>query len=404
MVLAFIIPFSMGWDQASTAATTVMLIAATGSVRDSIYKGFLRLVGTLIGAVIGLTLIMLMPQDRLLYLLSVSIIVSIIVYLYYAYQGDSTAFMLTAMMLMMVFNGGDAEGAFIYGIDRTFMTLFAIVLYTLISVFIWPHHDNDKLTKIELKHTFVWGDLESFKSAIQVFLIFWFTTYLWITFNPPGGFMFVVLATLLSLLTSFSPLKPMVLITLFTLGFIFAIFMYVAVLPNLESGYALAIFLFVYAFIAYYVINPKMSIFFLLGLFTMGISNEMHYNFDVFLMTLLMFYLFLSVLILFYYFPFSTKAEHLYVMFQERYFKYLKKYLDSKGKSDFYAFHLLRLVPKIKLWSSKIDFKHFDERSKEPINELIRLIDVQDLTTIDLEQVEQLKAQIDWKNLKESRF
>ncbi|MDF1881369.1 FUSC family protein [Sulfurimonas sp. MAG313] len=87
MVLAFIIPFYLGWTQASTAATTVMLIAATGSVRDSIYKGILRLLGTIIGAVIGLSLIALFPQDRLLYLFSMSLVISLIVYLYYAYQG-----------------------------------------------------------------------------------------------------------------------------------------------------------------------------------------------------------------------------------------------------------------------------------------------------------------------------
>ncbi len=42
MALAFLIPFAMGWSHASTAATTVMIIAAMGSVNESINKGAMR--------------------------------------------------------------------------------------------------------------------------------------------------------------------------------------------------------------------------------------------------------------------------------------------------------------------------------------------------------------------------
>jgi len=56
----------------------------------------------------------------MIYLLSVSCAVAILIYLYNAYQGDSTVFMLTAVVTLMVFNGGDAEGAFLYGVDRAF--------------------------------------------------------------------------------------------------------------------------------------------------------------------------------------------------------------------------------------------------------------------------------------------
>ena len=94
--------------------------------------------GTVLGAVIGLSLIALFPQDRMLYLLAVSIAVSILLYLYNAYQGDSTLFMLAAVVTLMVFNGGDADGAFLYGVDRTLLTAFGVLVYTLVASFLWP--------------------------------------------------------------------------------------------------------------------------------------------------------------------------------------------------------------------------------------------------------------------------
>lgn len=41
-----------------------MLIASTGSRRESLAKGTLRVLGTLVGAVIGLLLVGMFAQDR----------------------------------------------------------------------------------------------------------------------------------------------------------------------------------------------------------------------------------------------------------------------------------------------------------------------------------------------------
>jgi uncharacterized membrane protein YccC len=99
MVLAYLIPFSLGWSQASTAVTTIILIAAMGSVGDSVLKGLYRVIGTVAGAAMGMVLIGLFPQERELYLLSASIIVTILLYLARAYRGDMTIFLLSAITL-----------------------------------------------------------------------------------------------------------------------------------------------------------------------------------------------------------------------------------------------------------------------------------------------------------------
>lgn len=556
MALAYLIPLSQGWNQASTAAITVMLIAAMGSVSESVLKGAMRVIGTIIGAIIGMILIAIFPQDRFFFLLSLSLIVAIPLYLVRAYKGDPSIFMLTAMTMMMVFKSGEVDDVFLYGLDKTYMTVFGIMVYTLVGVFIWPvnmedtttqsahelskvqaqlfmdrdntkeirdrslaallenetlldnatmdtgtasidlqqwhslkynykninaqltllsthdkevytdHMDiyigkyetlqseimlllenitlswengeeihipeeimpeyrsekikelshlqraslittvqdmkklHDELRKLATKlnriHSplptffdtenipvnkrFLWGDIEHLKGMLITFMIFWTATYLWITMNPPGGFMIVALATGLSVLTTFSPLKPSILIIIFSFSFIFATFMYVAVLPHLHYGWELGIFIFVYSFISFHVIPSKISIFFLLGLFTFNIANTMYYDFSLFLLILLMFYLFLMLLHFFYYVPFSTKPEHLFIEMKKRFFKLSQTMLETgrkqqedKGspwgrlKEKYSQMHLMSTSKKMQLWASKIDVKHFDTVDQEKL-------------------------------------
>lgn len=556
MTLAFLIPFSQGWAQAQTAAITIMLIAVAGSVSESVTKGLNRVIGTVIGAVIGMSLIAIFPQDRELYLLFLSIFVSFFLYLTRAYKGDMTVFMLTSVTMMMVFKNGEVDGVFIYGIDRTFMTVFGITLYTLIGIFIWPvktkddtlniatellsvqselyiHKDDteehrkelyEKLHKqekslessvinagsdtlslsldqrnsimqnakkvnellmllsyydevhfaekqsqyvynfevadIEIKALFTalkrslteekeidvppvwkaqydfdlikelshidrailtttildieklhsalrefaekfnailspyptyfklgtlnspsmfnWFDSEDMKGTLISFLVFWTTTIFWITVNPPAGFLIVTLATALSVLTTFSPLKPSLLIIIFTFSFIFATAMYILVLPNIHYGWELGLFIFTYTFIGFYFIPAKISIFFLLGMAVLGLSNPMCYDFNLFLLILFVFYLFLFVLLLFYYIPFSTKPEDLFLTMKRRFFNLSSNLLQresdiSNCKSTFWGekkaqysqMHLMGTVKKMQLWASKTDTKYFDDMDQK---------------------------------------
>jgi len=414
LTLAYMIPMAMGWAQPNTAAITVMLIASVGGVSESVTKGIIRVIGTIIGATLGIVLISLFPQDRLLYLLALSLIVSVITYLYYAYQGDSTVFMLSAMVMMMIYLSGPAN-AFIYGIDRTYMTIFGIVIYTFVGIFLWPFKAPSKSLNDEPKGVrFIWLDPEYFKATLQLFSVFWFSVAFWIYLNPPGGFLVVILASMLGLLTTFSPLKPSVLIILFSLGFIFATLMYVFVLPNLVYAWELALFLFIYTFIAFYLINPKLTIFFLLGLFVLGVENSMSYNFDVFLMTLLIFYMFLVILMFFYNFPFSAKPEHLFTLLKERFFKHSFALAKLKKKDtlswfekirlNYYLIHQQRSVLKLKLWGSKIDAAYFNQVSKEEINEFISECEKYLLNDVSLESCYNTSSKINWQSLKVNKF
>jgi len=552
IMLAYLIPFSQGWEQAQTAVITIMLIAVTGPVSESVSKGLKRVIGTIIGAIIGMSLIALLPQERMLYLISLSLCVSFVFYLTRAYKGDNTVFMLMGVTMMMVFKNGEVDDVFLYGIDRTFMTVFGIALYTLISIFIWPvksrdntleitselleieeklfqQRDNEKeerkrlyetlqakekalseavitsasdtsvltlsqrntilqeikkinellmllsyydeadfadrydlyiknfhtvendieklfgslkyaiytkneiiipqkweadynkeaiqtlshidraaftstmidmatlhetlralaekfnaiispyptrfaLSKIPSPSKFNWFDVEDMKGTLVSFLIFWASTFFWIAFNPPAGFLIVTLATALSVLTTFSPLKPSLLMIIFSFSFVFATAMYIFILPNIHYAWELGLFIFIYAFIGFYFIPAMISVFFLLGMAVLGLANPMVYNFQLFLLTLFVFYLFLFILLLFYYIPFSTKPEYLFLSMKERFFRLSSNLMRrssnlSAHKGSFWGNmkaryaqkHLMGTVKKMQLWASKIDTKYFNE-------------------------------------------
>ena len=410
IALAFLIPLSQGWTQPQTAAITVIIIASAGPVGESLSKGMYRVIGTIIGATIGMALIGIFPQDRGLYLIFLSLFVAIALYLGRAFKGDITIFMISAITMMMVFKNGEVADVFTYGIDRTYMTILGIVIYTFIGIFLWPvkvkeniaesasslleiqsklyqkrdaekedrkilyqklidqeqllmktASNNDALGEIglnkkqwnsilldtrnineiltllslndkdefadrytvyvgnytqgdheivtllealslawtesreisipeiwkpkyqtaklkELSHldraafasdivemkklheklrelaeklnatisplptafaldsrakssNFLWFDIEDMKGTLITYLIFWFSVLVWILLNPPAGFMIVTLATALSIMITFSPLKPSLLIFVFSIGFAFATLMYVLILP-----------------------------------------------------------------------------------------------------------------------------------------------------------------------------
>jgi len=557
LALAYLIPFSQGWAQPATAATTVILIAAMGSVGDSVNKGILRVIGTVIGAALGMTLIGLFPQDRVMYLIFVSIAVTILLYLARAYKGDMTVFLLSAITLMGMFQNGEVDNVFLTGIDKTFMTIVGIAIYTFVGVFLWPvnvkdtsvenavnlsdtqaklyehrdakgeerktihnelikqeqllgtsiiasdsssdvmnfssdqwfdmvhsykkidelltllaYHDKAKYAdnmdeyindynlldtqigdmfkalhlawkeqseivipkKFEVKYqeekikalsileraalsatiidmsnlhnelrklakklnslispkptfftfeeshtplSFKWFDREDLKGTLITFMVFWAAVIFWITVNPPAGFTIVMLATGLSVITTFSPIKPSLLMIIFTISFIAAAIAYIFILPNLIYGWQLGLFVFAYAFIGFYLVNPKISVFFLLGTAVLGISNTMNYNFDVFLITLFIFYAFLFILLFFYYFPFSTKPERLFIVMKKRFFELShdlllrNKNLDEHNttilgsiKANYSKYHLMSTVKKMQLWASQIDDKYFDDIDK----------------------------------------
>jgi len=367
-----------------------MVIATSGTLGTSVTKGVLRVVGTFIGAVIGMGLIALFPQDRFLYLGTLSVLVTVSLYLARAYKGDKTIFLLSAMTMMIVFDGGEVQDIFLYSANKILMTMIGIAIYTSVTIFIFPqkHQSSDEKNIT----SFIFGDIEDIKGSVITFCVFWLSTFLWIELNIPQGFYITVLATSLSLYTTYSIVKPYLLIILFSFSFVFATLSYIFILPKLYLWWHLALFLFVYSFIGFYFIPLQISVFYLMGMATFFIQNVMNYNFMIFLSVLLIFYLFLFVLLFFDYFPFSQKPEHMFLKLKKRYIRLLKTKPDSKL--------LKSTLTKMQYCSSKIDCDYFGI-NKEELASFCRACD-KALESKDLQPVYDTK--IDFSKLKEGRF
>lgn len=189
--------------------------------------------------------------------------------------------------------------------------------------------------------------------------------------------MFVTMCTVLIPLVSYTPVTPKLLIILFTLGFLFALPAYVFLLPNMGHWLELALFLFVYAFIGFYFLKGPVAIFFLLGLFTLGIQNTMSYHMDAILSTMLMFYMVCAMQIISISFPFTSKPERLYASLRRRFFhncaRRIGLTLSPPGAGRWLQQLTLgsgaALLSKMQHWGSMIDSGYFPNNSQQQITD-----------------------------------
>ena len=111
------------------------------------------------------------------------------------------------------------------------------------------------------------------------------------------------------------------------------------------------------------------AIFFLLGLFTLGIQNTMSYHFDVIALIILMFYMVCALLIIIVHFPFTSKPERLYVDFRGRFYRLSAKIIRAGVPVNYFERSLNKarlvgassLLAKMEMWGSKIDNNYFPD-------------------------------------------
>ena len=90
---------AMNWSQPYQGPIAIMVIASAGPLRESLGKGVMRVVGTVIGAALGLLFLALFPQDQTLYFLALTLTGGVIVYLYHAWQGDKSFWLIMLMVI-----------------------------------------------------------------------------------------------------------------------------------------------------------------------------------------------------------------------------------------------------------------------------------------------------------------
>lgn len=138
MVVTYAIALSQGWGTPFWAGFAVAFCGLTG-VGESLNKGLLRVFGTLFGAVMGLVLLALFPQDRWAFMIAMSLFVGFCTYM----MGGTTRWYFWFMAGITVpIVAVTAEPNALYDFNRAVMrtqqTTLGIVVYTLVSILIWP--------------------------------------------------------------------------------------------------------------------------------------------------------------------------------------------------------------------------------------------------------------------------
>jgi len=223
---------------------------------------------------------------------------------------------------------------------------------------------------------FHWGDPDDLKATLASLLVFWSGLAVWYFFNVPEGYKVAALGFSLSLLIFFTPLNPLALILIFSLSFFVSFVTYVWMLPQLHEWWELTLYIFLYMFAAYYFIPTQLALFFAMGLVFQFIENTMSFNFQLFIMILLIFYLFLGLLLIFNYLPFPNRPERLFLTLESRFRKLALPLIEGRpGVSNLWwrwrrkraLAHLPRTLAKMKLWASEIDRKYFDALDEEKL-------------------------------------
>ncbi|HRD89882.1 MAG TPA: FUSC family protein [Accumulibacter sp.] len=145
MVLAYYIGLSMGWEKPHWAGLAVAL-CSLGTVGASLRKGLLRINGTFLAGAVALLLLALLPQDRWPYLFVTTTFAAFCTYM----MGHSSRWYFWSiagyvMPLLALASGAEGASAFETVILRLQQTTLGVVVFTVVSVLLWPQHLAPKL-------------------------------------------------------------------------------------------------------------------------------------------------------------------------------------------------------------------------------------------------------------------
>ncbi len=144
MTIVFGIALSMDWERPYWGGFAVAMISLS-TIGQSLNKGAKRMLGTLLAFVVSLTLIALFSQDRWWFIAGLSVWVG---FCTYQFAGTKSYFWFLAGFVCAVicFDAGtDPIHAFDTAVLRVQETGLGILVYSLISVFLWPNRSQDEL-------------------------------------------------------------------------------------------------------------------------------------------------------------------------------------------------------------------------------------------------------------------
>jgi len=139
MVIVYAIAMQMGWDKPYWAGFTVVTISVL-SGGMSLSRGVARTLGTLVGAVAGLAIMGLFPQERWWLMVCLSLYLGFCTYMltgkHQSYFWFLAAF--TCLIIVGVSSPPESQSVFQVAVLRTQETALGALVYTLTAVFLWP--------------------------------------------------------------------------------------------------------------------------------------------------------------------------------------------------------------------------------------------------------------------------
>ena len=140
MTLVYYISLSMGWERPHWAGLAVAL-CSMNTVGDSFNKGLQRIFGTALAGLAALVMLALFPQDRWPYLLCMTIYIGFCTYM--MAQTSRWYFWCIAgyVMPLLALSGGPESGnTFEIMVLRLQQTSLGVIVFTLVSVLLWPRN------------------------------------------------------------------------------------------------------------------------------------------------------------------------------------------------------------------------------------------------------------------------
>ena len=147
MTLAYGIALKMGWENPHWAGFAVAMISLS-TAGQSLNKGFMRLLGTVLGVIAAFILIALFPQQRWGLLLCLSVHVGICTYMLTGKRYQYAWFVAAFVCLIIAASSRSDPGlTFQVGMARLQETALGVLVYSLISAFLWKKSSAGQLNK-----------------------------------------------------------------------------------------------------------------------------------------------------------------------------------------------------------------------------------------------------------------
>jgi len=151
MVIAYGISLGMGWENPYWAGFAVAMISLS-TVGQSLNKGAMRMLGTLVAGAAALTIIALFAQDRWWFMGILSVYLGFCMYM--VTGNKRTYFWWCCAFVCLVIcthAASEANDAFDVAVLRVQQTGMGILVYTLVTVFLWPSNTRGALDEATRK-------------------------------------------------------------------------------------------------------------------------------------------------------------------------------------------------------------------------------------------------------------